>query len=1429
MIYDMRMAVKTIMRYGVWLLLVVILFEYCALADTTAAKASDDLSWPSVTQQCRPWARWWWLGGAVDEPNLSMLLEQYQRAGLGGVEICPIYGVKGFERHFVNFLSSRWMKLLAYTTIKADELGLGVDLTCGTGWPFGGPMVTADMSSAAVVMKYYELAVGRKLGEKLPQHLQCLIAVSDDGRQIDLTDSAKKGRLDWTAPAGRWRLYALAEKRQIQKVKRAAPGGEGCVLDPYSVTALDGYLAEFDKAFAGYRGKMPRCFFHDSFEYNGADWTSDFLRQFEFRRGYDLRAQLPALFGDAPADTVARVRSDYRETLSDLHLAYIGHWTQWCHRHGSLSRDQAHGAPANLIDVYAAADIPETETFGQVDQHWIPMIKFAASAAHLNGRNLVSSESFTWLGAHFNVSLADVKRVTDLLFVAGVNHIFFHGIPYSPAQAPWPGWQFYASVNFGPQGGLWRDLPSYNAYVTRCQSVLQSGRAAADDVLLYFPVYDIWDSTGPLLMQFKVHNQQQLIWPTPFGAAAMMLYNRGYTFDEISDRFLLKAQCEDDTICLGKERYRAIVVPQCRLMPAATLQKLVVLARAGAAIVFEKSLPQGVPGFGNLEERRASLQQILGSIKTETDPNSGLQTAAIGRGRILIGPDVETLLKKCGVSRESCVDLGLQFTRRIRPDGFDYFIVNRSAKPFDGWVTLGSPAASAVILDPRYETSAGVAALRRDANGSSQVYLQLQPGESCILRTFTSKTVQGPSWPYVQLCGQARDIQGSWKVEFIEGGPELPPPYQTRQLASWTALDDERAKSFAGTARYTIEFDRPAGDADDWLLDLGRVCESARVSLNGSAVGTLWCPPYRINVGKFLAAGKNTLEVEVTSLAANRIRDMDKRGVNWKYFYDANVVDINYKPFDASHWPLRDSGLLGPVRLQPIKEFQPASQTPTASVSKKIDTLAEPIQPISAPFKMPQLQRPVFPERVFDIRDYGAVADGTTKDTQAFAKAIEACAAAGGGRVLVPAGKWFTGPIHLASNTDLHLAEGAEIIFSDRFEDYLPVVLVRVGGIEIYNYSPFIYARDSNNIAITGPGKLNGNAQKWWAWAGRETNRFFEMSAAGVPVEQRVFGTEADAIRPNFVSFVNCRNVLLEGFTIGGGPNWTIHPTYCENVIIRRLNVVTSGPNNDGIDPDSCKNVLIEHCTFETGDDCVVLKSGYNEDGWRVGKPTENVVMRYCSSKRGHGGLVVGSEMSGDVRNVYMHDCEFEGTDRAVRIKSRRGRGGVVENIWAQNLKVRNMQREVIILNMVYGADTRQAANEKPPVFRNIFIRNVVGDGAPTAVLIRALEDSPVENVRLQDVKIKSTKGIICSNVKDVLFENVNVTPARGPVYTITNGSDVTIESGAVPERTEAFLSVEGKLSNNIKIVDTDLSNVSQAVITGPNVPEGAVTIDKNL
>jgi hypothetical protein len=284
------------------------------------------------------------------------------------------------------------------------------------------------------------------------------------------------------------------------------------------------------------------------------------------------------------------------------------------------------------------------------------------------------------------------------------------------------------------------------------------------------------------------------------------------------------------------------------------------------------------------------------------------------------------MLRETGIAREPMVDAGLRYVRRTHPRGHHYFVVNQGDHPVDGWVTLGTRARSAVILDPRFEACAGVASLRHDVAGAPQIYLQMQPGESRIVRTMSDQRVAERPWRAFQSTGEPHPISGLWQIRFLEGGPELPAALATPDLASWTVLGGVEAQRFAGTACYTIDFEHRDDRADDWLLDLGRVCESARVRLNGRFAGTAWCAPFQLSVGALLRPGRNRLEVEVTNLAANRIADLDRRGVEWKAFHEINFVNRDYKPFDASTWPLRDSGLLGPVRLLPMKYQSLASE-----------------------------------------------------------------------------------------------------------------------------------------------------------------------------------------------------------------------------------------------------------------------------------------------------------------------------------------------------------------------------------------------------------------------------------------------------------------------------------------------------------------------
>jgi hypothetical protein len=831
-----------------------------------------ELDWPEITREHKPWTRWWWPGSAVDAASLTRQLEQLAAAGVGGVEITPIYGAKGYEARYLDFLSPPWMAMLEHTGREARRLGLGVDMATGTGWPFGGPWITEEHAMRRVALK--------------------------DGK---LTGELTK-----------------------MMVKRAAPGGEGFVVDPYSTDALRTYLAPFDRAFANFPRELVRSQFHDSFEYFNASWTAKLPDAFRAQHGYDLQQFAAALTVRNSADvtsvnrdTLARVKSDFRDTLAQLHLDYLRAWVAWSHEKGWLVRNQSHGAPANLLDLYGAVDIPETEIFGSTpfpipglrrahedvrhDQD-LPeslVVRMASSAAHVMGRPRASSESATWLREHWKESLAFVKPELDRILADGINHIFYHGTVFSPQDAPWPGWLFYASTQFHPNNPWWDDFAALNRYIARVQSILQGGRPD-NDILLYWPLADVWDSADGLAKMLSVHHVNWLT-EQPVGKIARTLMERGYGFDYVSDDQLQQTRVEGGALVTPGARYRVVVVPAARRMPVATLKKLGALARGGATVIFEQ-LPGDVPGYGRLETRRAEFKQALAQL-----------------GRATVEADVTAALAARGVRRESIAETGLSFIRRATPAGHDYFLTNLTARNHQGWVSLGVEAGAAMLLDPLTDAR-GLAGLRRGEGGRPQVHLQLAPGESLLLRTTTAPAPAGlPAWREAEPAGAPVALTGRWTIEFVKGGPELPPALTTSDLKSWTELGGDEPKRFAGTARYRLEFDAPAARASDWRLDLGDVRESARVRLNGETVATAWSVPFRVRLGDRLKPGRNLLEIEVTNLAANRIRDLDLRKVPWKVMREINFVDINYKPFDASSWPLTPSGLLGPVTLTPLR------------------------------------------------------------------------------------------------------------------------------------------------------------------------------------------------------------------------------------------------------------------------------------------------------------------------------------------------------------------------------------------------------------------------------------------------------------------------------------------------------------------------------
>ncbi len=897
-------------------------------------------SWPQVKTEMKPAARWWWMGSAVDKENLRYNMFEYASKGLGGLEITPIYGVRGNDKNDIPYLSSKWMEMFQYAALEGKQLGINVDMNNGTGWPFGGPKVSLENAATKVIFEEYVLNKGEKLTKEITVSdekqrpfatFSKLMAYSDKGQKLDLTSNVSNAKLDWKAPSGKWRLIAVFNGKTLQKVKRAAPGGEGYVLNHFSKKAVSDYLDNFTHAFSQSNSSYPNSFFNDSYEVYGADWTEDVFSEFEKRRGYKLQNYLPEFLSEDKSDAKLRIVSDYRETLGELLLEnFTRQWTSWAHAHGSSTRNQAHGSPANLIDIYSAVDIPECESFGISDFHIkglrtdsirkindsdLSMLKYASSAAHITGKPYTSSETFTWLTEHFRTSLSQCKPDLDLLFQAGVNHTFFHGITYSPKEAAWPGWKFYASVDMSPTNSIWHDADAFFQYITRCQSFLQEGKPD-NDFLLYFPVYDMWYEQDGRLLLFDIHKMQQRA--PKFISTVNSIIQSGYDLDYISDQYLLSTHFEKQQLVTeGGAQYKAIIVPGVRFIPISSLTHLIELAQKGATVVFLENYPSSVPGFLNRIIRNKEPESYLKSELKEFD-FSQTKVQPYGLGKIVTGTDYKKTLDTCGVPSEPLrTEFNLHYIRRTNADGHHYFVSALKGEDTESWVTLAVNAESVMFFDPLSGKS-GLARTRK-VNGRLQVYLQLASGQSIFIKTFDQALAGVSDWHYIEVTGAPIILDKSWKIKFVESEPVVTKEFSLDKLISWTELGDEVLKKNKGTARYSVEVTLPEAQVRDWLLDLGDVRESARVRVNGKEVAVLWAVPYRTAVGEYLRPGKNLIEIDVTNLLANLIADYDRRKVDWRIFKEINFVKLGYEAGDFSLWSPVPSGLLGEVKLIPLK------------------------------------------------------------------------------------------------------------------------------------------------------------------------------------------------------------------------------------------------------------------------------------------------------------------------------------------------------------------------------------------------------------------------------------------------------------------------------------------------------------------------------
>ncbi len=879
----------------------------------------------STINTTAPWTYWWWQGSAVNKAGITGQLEHFKKSGLGGAHIIPIYGVKGEESHFLPFLGKGWLEIFNFTCAEAKRLGLGIDLSTGTGWPFGGPGVTIQYGAKQIVFNEVNTSDTLRIKNLL---LESSIAeataflINGDGKYNLVKNIGVESRLQHS-PGLKYLIVSYEPTNQL--VKRAAPGGEGLVVDHFDQEAMKQYLSVFDTSLlADKNNRRPRAMYNDSYEVFKANWTPGFFDRFKKQHQYDLKEVIYAVSPGYPECPLKeKVMSDYRETLSLMLYEAESTWTMWAKNHQMTTRYQAHGAPGNLLDLYALADIPETESFGS-SSFPIPgvrtdadyeeknfgrphplMMKFASSPAHLLGKKLVASESTTWLGNHFKVALSQIKPQIDELFTAGINHVFFHGTTYSPPNEPFPGWLFYASTNYGIHSHFHNEFPLLNRYITNCQKLLQNSEPD-NDLLVYLPIYDFWSNTKePLLSLFSVHYAGKWFLNTPFGALSTRLWENGYAFDYISDHQISQLTVNPDkTISINKSHYQSVLIPNIAHIPVETLKSLATLAQQGVKIIFDQQLPTELPGKG-----RSADQIQFNELKKELINNRSVTTG-----------DPFLALNKLNIRHENLNLSGLSFIRKQTATSKYWFITNLSNKFYSDTISLSEKAEALEYYNPMNGERGFIDFEKKNRGIGTTLFLP--PGSSCFLIAYNHPQM-GSSFHF-KIPSDKSLVISNWKVQFEHGSPVIPQmAFYPKELTSWTTWSDPALQWFNGYGTYSADFKLPA----EWKNNKGiyiridDLRETAQVKINGLVIGTIWAVPYEIFVPeKSLKFDQNnTIQLDVRNLSANEVRYIDTKGVNWKKFYDANIVDITYRPFDASKWEPVPSGILGKVKVVAVK------------------------------------------------------------------------------------------------------------------------------------------------------------------------------------------------------------------------------------------------------------------------------------------------------------------------------------------------------------------------------------------------------------------------------------------------------------------------------------------------------------------------------
>ena len=910
---------------------------------TTSANASANIqniaelqrSFQHPPDDARIMMRWWWFGPAVTKSELEREMRLMKEGGIGGFEVQPVYPVvlddaaTGIKT--LPFLSDEFIEALRFTSEKARELGLRMDLTLGSGWPYGGPQVPLSQAAGRLRVERVKIASNaRRVTVPSMTSAEKLLAVflartqgqgivAESLREItDIKDGA--ARLPENLEGQHEVQFFIAGRTGMQ-VKRPAVGAEGFVLDHLDRAAIDNYLQKVgDRLMQAFGSAPPYAIFCDSLEVYNNDWTGDFLEEFKKRRGYDLKPYLPALMTDLGPKTAA-IRRDWGRTLTDLlNERFLAPMRDWSKRHHTLFRIQDYGVPAAALSSNVYADLPEGE-----GSQWktLSATRWASSASHIYGHPVTSSETWTWLHSpSFRATPLDVKAEADRHFLEGINQLIGHGWPYTAEGVEYPGWRFYAAGVFNEKNPWWHVMPDVSRYLQRLSFLLRQGQPA-NDVAIYLPNDDAWAhfTSGKVNL---IDALRERLGPH----LIPKVLEAGYNFDFFDDdSFKQVGRVEQGALVLGQNKYKVVILPAVERMPLETLQKLEEFARSGGGLIATRRAPLEAPGF---QATPADHQKILDLAQRLFRASSAPAHLVEDEATQLVGKLTSLLQADVSLS-PAAPEFG--FVHRKIGDAEIYFLANTGNAPGQTKATFRVQGLEPEWWDPMIGSVQPANVVERSASTIS-VALDLEPYASRVL-VFSRRARSSPSASTTTMTPAPIDLSTGWQVTFGDQGQ----PVKMESLRSWT--EDESTRYYSGLATYEKTFVLPENFLSRGLrvkldfgegqpetaapnprsngmraLLIGPVREAAVVIINGHRTGSVWCPPYALDVTEFLKSGENKVQIVVGNTAINYMAGHalpDYRLLNLRYGERFQAQDMDKVQ------PL-PSGLTGPIRLKIARE-----------------------------------------------------------------------------------------------------------------------------------------------------------------------------------------------------------------------------------------------------------------------------------------------------------------------------------------------------------------------------------------------------------------------------------------------------------------------------------------------------------------------------